>query len=100
MSEEFSVNGSFRNGATVYGKEFLALAWRVVMDDARNDFLTGSTLTDDKHGKVGRCHLERNVYGTIQPIAVAHDAVLLFYRYEFLYIHLGAKLRLSERITK
>jgi hypothetical protein len=50
----------------------------VVVDKARNDFLAHSALTDDEHGEVGIGHLEGNIDGTVERIAVAHDVVPIF----------------------
>ena len=57
MSEEFAVNGSFRNASTVDGEIFLSAAWRIVVNHPWNDFLTHTTLADDEHGEIGRRYL-------------------------------------------
>ena len=57
MSEEFAVNGSFRNASTVDGEIFLSAAWRIVVNHPWNDFLTHTALADDEHGEIGRRYL-------------------------------------------
>ena len=77
MAEEFRVDGTLRDGTAVDGKILLAAARRIVVDDARDDFLADTTLADDEHAEVSRRHLQGDVEHVVQRIAVAHDVVPL-----------------------
>ena len=78
MSEEFRVDGSFRDRAAVDSKVFLTTTWRVIVNHSRNDFLTHSTLTNDEHTEICRCHLESDIEHMVQSFAVTYDIVPLF----------------------
>ncbi len=78
MTEEFGVDGSFRNGTAVEGEVSFSLAWARIVDDARNDFLTHTIFTLNEDRQIHACHFEGCLYGTIERIAVANDAVALF----------------------
>ena len=57
MTEEFAIDSSFRNTTAVDSKILFTAAWRMIVDNTRNDFLTHTRFTDDKHRKICRCHL-------------------------------------------
>ena len=50
MSEKFGINRAFRNGTTVDGKVLLVLSRRVVVNNARDSFLTHTVLTLNEDG--------------------------------------------------
>lgn len=49
MAEELAVDGALGNGSTVDGEIFLTPTRGVVVDDTRDDFLSHTTLSDNKH---------------------------------------------------
>ena len=87
VAEQFAVNRSFRDRATVDGKVFLASARRVVVNDARNNLFTDTTFAHNQHRQVRRSHLQRDVQGPVQPVTITYDIVALFYSLQFRCIH-------------
>ena len=79
MTEEFAVDSSLWDTAAVDGEISFASSRRVIVNDSWDDFLTHTALSDDKHGKVGRCHLQGDIESTVQSVAISDDIVALFY---------------------
>ena len=77
MSEEFAVDGSFGYGSAVDGEVFLAAAWRLVVNDPWDNLLTRSALSYDEYTEVGWRHLQCDVKGAVQSVAIADDIVPL-----------------------
>ena len=80
VTEEFAVDGSFGDTSAVDGKVLAQSAEAVIMNQARNDFLTNATLARDEHREVGLCYLQGRVKGVVQRLAVAYDVVALLDR--------------------
>ena len=57
------------------------------MDDAWQNVLTHTALTDDQHTKVNGRHLEGDVQRVVQSLAVAYDVVTLFDVLKFGSLH-------------
>ena len=92
MTEEFAIDSTFRNTTAVDSKILLTSAWRMIVDNTRNDFLTHTRFTDDKHRKICRCHLQGDIERTVQSIAITHDVIPLFYFLKFTCVHLADKI--------
>ena len=92
MTEELTVDGSLRNASTVDGEILLPSAWRIVVNDLRNDFLSHAAFSDDEHRKISRCHLQGDIESSVQFVAVAYDIVPQFDLLKFRCIHLAAKI--------
>ena len=78
MTEQFAVDRSFGNRAAVDGEIFLTTAGGIVVDDAGEDFLSHTALSDDEYAEVSRCHLKGDIECAVQPRTVSHDVVPLF----------------------
>ena len=89
MSEELRVDGSLRDTAAVDGEVLLAFPRRVVVNHTRNDLLTHTAFADDEHGEIRRRHLQGNVEGMVQWLAVSYDIVPLFDALKFRCLHFG-----------
>ena len=108
MTEEFRIYRTFGNGTAVDGKVFLVSALASVVNDARENLFAHAVLAHDEYGEVYWRHLHRHLNRTIQPIAVAHDAIALL---DGLYlcgchgaanirkISFGGMIRAPERCT-
>ena len=83
MSEQFAVDSAFGDGAAVYCKILFALSCRVVVYEARDDFLAHAAFANDKHAKIGRRNLKSYVESMIEGLAIAHNVVSLFYSLKF-----------------
>jgi hypothetical protein len=59
------------------------------MNHTGNDLLTHTALTDDEHGEIRRRHLQGNVEGMVQWLAVSYDIVPLFDALKFRSLHFG-----------
>ena len=62
-------------------------ARRIVVNDAWQNVLTHTALTDDQHTKVNGRHLEGDVQRVVQRLAVAYDAVTLLNVLKFGSLH-------------
>ena len=74
MTEEFRINRTFGNGATVYGNVLSMLSPAVLVDYLREALLTHTTLSGNQHRQVGRGYLNGNINGTHQCLVIADDA--------------------------
>lgn len=79
MAKKFGVDGSFWDATAVDGKVFVMFAYRIVMNNARNDFLTYTALTNDKHGEVSWSNHEGYLQGTQKTFAFSYNLVSLLY---------------------
>ena len=82
MAEEFALDSTLRDGATVDRDEAAPLAYMlacaVLVNDTREDILTHAALAGDEDGEVGRRHLDGLVEGHEELRIVANDIVALF----------------------
>ena len=85
MSEQFGIDGPFRDAAAVQGEVCFMFARAVLMDDLRNDLLARSALTRDQDGQVGRGHLAGDFEGTVELGVVSDDAEALL---DLIQIHI------------
>ena len=79
MSEEFAVDGSFGDGTAVYGEVFLAFPWRIVVYEPWDYLLAHAAFSHDEHRQVGGCHLQGDIEGSVEGIAVSYDVIALLY---------------------
>ena len=70
------------------------------MDDARQDVLTHTALSEYQHTKVDGRHLEGNVQRVIQCLAVAYDVVTLLNILKFGCLHLAVFYAIGCKGTK
>ena len=77
MTEELTVDGSLRNASTVDGEILLPSAWRIVVNDLRNDFLSHAAFSDDEHRKISRCHLQGDIESQFRSGGYADAAASL-----------------------
>ena len=99
MTEEFAVDGSLGNGSAVHCKVFLTPTGGMVVDETGNDFLSHATLTLDEYRQVGVGHLQGDVQGTVQRIAVAHDVVVALDVLKVVCFHWVTKLHIFTEKT-
>ena len=78
MAEKLGIDGTFRNGSAVHGKIFPVLPQTVVMDNSGKHLLTHSILPRHQHRQIDGGYFQRYFEGTIECLAIAHDAVALF----------------------
>ena len=92
MPEEFAVDGPLRDGAAVDGKILLAATGRIVMDDTGDNLLACTAFADDQHGQIRGRHLQGDIQGVVQSVAVADNIISLFGSLQFCCIHLTDKI--------
>ena len=61
MTKQFTVDGSFGNGAAVNGEILLATAGGIVVNDAGENLFSHAALSDDEYAEVSRCHLKGDI---------------------------------------
>ena len=73
MTEQFAVDCSFRNSATVYGKISTVLASGESMNDFGKMLLAHSRLAGDEYTQIGAGYLHCYLYSSIQQRTGTND---------------------------
>ena len=77
VAKEFARDGSRGDGAAVHCYVFLVLAWTVVVNDFREEFLTRTILAIDEHRDIDGGDYQRSFHSVEQSWCSANDAVAL-----------------------
>ena len=65
MSEQFGINRTFRNSATVDSNILSVLPPAILMNNLRKTFFSDSTFSGNQHRQIGRSYLNGNIYVAI-----------------------------------
>ena len=74
MPKKLRINGSFRNGTTVYSNILTVLATTILVYNLWKTFLSHATLSGNQYRQVRRCHLHGYIYTTHQGFIVSNNA--------------------------
>ena len=78
MSEQFGINRTFRNSATVDSNILSVLPPAILMNNLRKTFFSDSTFSGNQHRQIGRSYLNGNIYGARQCFSISNNTKRCF----------------------